>query len=165
MLAQLVQFFTPSDTKHDAAVRYAALVQASRNPLFYEDYNVPDTLDGRFEMILVHMMFELESIKPQDTKGSLRRALAEAFFDDMDRSLREIGVSDTGVGRRVKKMVEAFYGRIDAYEKAILADDTDALKEAITRNIYTGLENEIDNDSVAKMASHIETEYNSITSV
>lgn len=159
MFAQLVQFFTPSDTKHDAAARYAALVQASRDPLFYEDYKVPDTLDGRFEMILVHMMFELQSIKPQDAKGSLRRALAEAFFDDMDRSLREIGVSDTGVGRRVKKMVEAFYGRIDAYEKAILANDIDALQKAITRNIYTGLENEIDSETVAKLATHIKNEF------
>jgi len=163
MFAQLVQFFSPSEAKHDAAVRYAALVQKARHPLFYTEHAVPDTLDGRFEMILLHMMFELDAIKEDDPKGELRRHLAEAFFDDMDRSLREIGVSDTGVGRRVKKMVEAFYGRIDAYETAINGNDTASLIEALSRNVYADSDKEIDEEAIAKLAAYAETTYRAAT--
>jgi cytochrome b pre-mRNA-processing protein 3 len=163
MFAQLVQFFTPSPTKHDAAVRYTALVQKSRNPLFYDDYGVPDTLDGRFEMILVHMMCEMHHVKTTDEDGSLRRALAEAFFDDMDRSLREMGVSDTGVGRRVKKMVEAFYGRIDAYEKLLVAGDSAALAEALKRNIYAAVEPAPTDAQVAALVDYVTNTYSATT--
>ena len=159
MFAQLVQFFTPSQAKHDAAVRYAALVQKARNPIFYTEYGVADTLDGRFEMILVQMMFELKAIRADDIDGALRQALAEAFFDDMDRSLREIGVSDTGVGKRVKRMVEAFYGRIDAYEKAIEVKNDTALIEALKRNVYASDDTEPSEQAVAHLADYITSTY------
>ena len=77
----------------------------------------------------------------------------------MDRSLREIGVSDTGVGKRVKRMVEAFYGRIDAYEKAIEVKSDTALIEALKRNVYASDDTEPSEQAVAHLADYITSTY------
>ena len=134
MLAQMIRFFKPTTEQQRAALLYHNIVQQARQPWFYADAGVPDTLDGRFELVLVHMFLALERLKQEADTAELQRCLIEMFFDDMDRSVREIGVSDTGVGRRVKAMANALYGRLDAYRKAM--EDEQALREAIRRNLY-----------------------------
>jgi cytochrome b pre-mRNA-processing protein 3 len=120
------------------AVLYDAIVAAARQPHFYENGGVPDTLDGRFDLIVLHLFLVLERMEAE-TEGS-RQRLIDYFFLDMDRSLREIGVGDLSVGKKVRKMAEAFYGRITTYTKAIEQGEA-ALVEALQRNVFAGESN------------------------
>jgi cytochrome b pre-mRNA-processing protein 3 len=118
---------------------YGAIVAAARQEKFHADWSVPDTLDGRFDMLVLHMVLVLDRLhalgKPAET---LAQALTDRFFADMDAALREVGVGDLTVGKKVRKMAEAFYGRAAAYRKALAAGDEAALTQAIARNIYAG---------------------------
>lgn len=117
---------------------YDAIVAQARQPGFYMELQVPDTVDGRFEMVALHAFLVLQRLKnaPPSASG-LAQALFDTMFADMDRSLREMGAGDLGVGRRVKAMAQAFYGRIAAYERG-LAESEDALAAAVLRNIFRG---------------------------
>ncbi len=116
-------------------VLYEAIVAAARQPRFYENLGVPDTVDGRFDMIALNMFLILDRLKT-DAPESFRQRLVDVFFRDMDRSLREMGVGDLSVGKKVRKMAEAFYGRLLAYQKAA-ETGRDAMADALARNIYT----------------------------
>lgn len=135
MLHQLVRLFRPDAETHHAYSLYALINEQSRQEQFFTQWEVPDSIDGRFELIVLHMFIYLYALKKrsEDTMR-LQRRVIEAFFEDMDRSLREIGVSDTGVSRRMKAMANAFYGRLHAYEQAI--HDDDALMGALRTNLY-----------------------------
>jgi cytochrome b pre-mRNA-processing protein 3 len=124
--------------RHRASAQrlYAGLVEQARRPVFYAELGVPDTVDGRFEMIALHMFLMLHRLKDEVAVEGLRQALFDAMFADMDRSLREMGVSDLSVGRHVKTMAKGFYGRIAAYESGLAESDDAALGEAIRRNVY-----------------------------
>lgn len=117
---------------------YLALVAQARAPAFYADCGVPDTLDGRFDMIVLHVVLVIRRLRAEGIEGkALAQALFDVMIDDMDRSLREMGVGDLGVGRRVKAMAKAFYGRAAAYEAA-LAEGVEAVAEALGRNLFRG---------------------------
>jgi cytochrome b pre-mRNA-processing protein 3 len=113
---------------------YEAIVAAARHVRFYEDMEVADTIDGRFEMIVLHLFLVLNRLKGEGVE-ELRQNLTDEFFSDMDRSLRELGVSDVAVGKKVRKIAESYYGRVTAYDKALSASPH-ILEEAISRNIY-----------------------------
>ena len=113
---------------------YGAIVAAARHAQFYESMGVADTIEGRFEMIVLHLFLVLNRLKGEGVED-LRQRLTDEFFADMDRSLRELGVSDVTVGKKVRKIAEAYYGRVIAYDKALLAN-ADILQETINRNIY-----------------------------
>src|SRR5271156_4707651 len=98
MLTAIKHIFTPHPSKQQAHDAYLAIVAQSRDPVFYTDWHVPDTLDGRFDVIVLHMFLALTA---HEKDAEFCRALSEFFFADMDRSLREMGVGDTGVGKRV----------------------------------------------------------------
>jgi cytochrome b pre-mRNA-processing protein 3 len=120
---------------------YSAIVEQARRPQFYESLDVPDTIDGRFDLIVLHAGLYLPRLKAVRTEG---KALAQSAFDQMfvnfEHNLRELGVGDMGVPRRVKGMVSAFYGRVTAYEAAIQDGDVEALRAALQRNVYRGAE-------------------------
>ena len=117
---------------------YGAIVLQARRPEFYVRCAVPDTADGRFDAIALHAFLLLRRLKQDHAQTEeLAQALFDFMFEDMDQNLREMGVGDLGVGRRVKAMAEAFYGRAAAYEKASAGDDA-ALSEALRRNLYRG---------------------------
>lgn len=119
-----------------AASLYRAVVAQARQPVFYAAYGVPDTLDGRFELIALHMFLVLHRLKSGDEPArQLAQELFDTMFADMDRSLREMGVGDLGVGRRVRAMGEALYGRIAAYEAGLEGDDS-VLTAGLRRNLY-----------------------------
>jgi len=126
-----------SPVKRQAQQLYVAVVEQSRQPFLYKDLAIPDTLDGRFDAIILHMFLIVRRFRREPTARflSLARMLQEAFISDMDRSLREMGVGDTGVGVRVKKMAGALAGRMRAYEAAA---DESAMAEALARNVYRG---------------------------
>jgi len=115
---------------------YNLIVQKARDPKFYQDLSVPDTIDGRFEMISLHVFLVLRRLR-RSSKGAshLSQALFDYMFEDMDLSLREMGAGDMGVGKRVKTMIQAFYGRVASYEEG-LTDGTQSLEAALMRNVY-----------------------------
>lgn len=132
----LAQLFSPSPVKREAYETYAQIVSQARDPRLFQEFAIPDTLDGRFEAIVLHLFVHLEAWEKQYGKEreEFSRLVMEAFFADMDRSLRELGVGDTGVGRRVKQMAKAFYGHAQAYRETI--DNREAFVEALKRNAY-----------------------------
>ncbi len=118
---------------------YVAAVTAARRPVFYAALGVPDTLDGRFDCIGLHVFLVIRQLwKAQPPGPALAQAVFDAMFGDMDRSLREIGVGDLSVPKRNKRMWEAFHGRALAYGEALNAGDLPALESAIARNVWRG---------------------------
>jgi cytochrome b pre-mRNA-processing protein 3 len=115
---------------------YSAIVAQARQPVFYAGFGVPDTLEGRFEMLLVHAYLFVRRLKGDPAAEETARQVIETMFDDMDRSLREIGVGDLSVGKKIKKMAQAFYGRAEAYDAGLA--EGGALDEAILRNVFGG---------------------------
>ena len=118
---------------------YGAAVAAARAPVFYAGMGVPDTLDGRFDLVGVHVALLIRALRHLPAPGpALAQAVFDAMFSDMDINLRELGVSDLAVGRRVRAMWEAFHGRAQAYEAALEARDLAALAAALGRNVWRG---------------------------
>lgn len=117
---------------------YSAAVQAARHPAFFEEMGVPDTLDGRFDLIGLEVALLIRRLhQDSDPRGpALAQAVFDAMFADMDFNLREMGVGDMSIARRVKNMWEAFHGRAQAYEAPLAAGDRAALAEALARNVW-----------------------------
>jgi cytochrome b pre-mRNA-processing protein 3 len=126
-----------SDPLQRAARRaYDRVVAQARRPGFFTDGGVPDTVDGRFELICLHAFLYLRRLKREYPQAKpLGQRFFDAMFVDFDRSLREMGVSDVSIGREIRHLAESFYGRIAAYEGALAADDA-ALEAALARNLY-----------------------------
>jgi cytochrome b pre-mRNA-processing protein 3 len=114
---------------------YSAIVTAARQHRFYAEWGVPDTVDGRFEMIVLHLFLVLDRLLGEKDHEQLAQALTDQFFADMDRSLREMGVGDLSVGKKVRKMAEAYYGRVTAYGKAIDGAGHE-FELALARNVF-----------------------------
>lgn len=124
--------------QHIGRILYDSIVAQSRAEAFYRAMGVPDTMEGRLEVILLHMYLVLERLRPEGAGGeAVSRALIEAFVADMDASMREIGVSDLGVPRRVKRAAAALYERARAYAAAQQESAAPAaLDEALAQHIY-----------------------------
>lgn len=140
--------------KHDRAghALYTAAVAAAREPLWYERAEVPDTLDGRFDMVGLFVALLVRRLRRAGPPGpELAQAVFDAMFGDMDGTLRELGVSDLLVGRKVKAMMEAFHGRAASYEAALDASDLPALQAAFARNVWRGSD---DTAGAALLARH-----------
>lgn len=117
---------------------YAEIVAAARRPPLYADWRVPDTPLGRFEMLSVFMFLFLHRMHQSGNGGAakeLSQEVTDLFFLDVDHSLRELGVGDLGVPKRMKKLARMFYGRLNAYGDAVDAADSQALSAALHRNI------------------------------
>ncbi len=134
------KIFRKSNDAEVATALYCRLVERARSPVFYRDLGVPDSLDGRFELIVLHLFLVLHRLKQNHPDGAhLAQTLHDYFFDDMDRSLREMGAGDLGVGKKVKRMAEAFHGRIESYDQALGAAPG-GLEVALRRNLYGTME-------------------------
>lgn len=136
-----------SMVREEAGTLYGTVVAQSRLPVFYASLGVPDSVDGRFDMIALHAWLVMRRLRREGARGpaAAAQALFDTMFADMDRSLRELGAGDLGVGRRVKAMARAFYGRADAYD-AGLAGEVATLEAALRRNLY---------GTVAPAAAHV----------
>lgn len=137
----MLRRFFKTKQSNETVIRalYGEIVAQARHTSFYEDFGVPDTLDGRFNMIVLHNFLLFRRLKDID---EATRAVSQDVFDmfrlDMDRSLRELGVGDTTVPKRMKKMMQVFYGRTDAYEQALNGEQPkDDLANALSRNILS----------------------------
>ena len=120
-----------------AAALYARTAELARAPALFEACGVPDTLDGRFDSLALHAGLMIDRLRREPEGEALAQAFFDAMFRHLDLTLREIGVQDLGVGRRIKIMAEGFHGRALAYREA-LADGPVPLSDVLRRNAYGG---------------------------
>ncbi|HYI82490.1 MAG TPA: ubiquinol-cytochrome C chaperone family protein [Acetobacteraceae bacterium] len=135
----LLALFRRRPLERPGFLLYTAAVTAARDPRFFgEAVGVPDTLDGRFDLVGLHTAVLIRRLhRDPDPRGAeAAQAVFDAMFADMDVNLREMGVGDMSVGKRVKRMWEAFHGRAQAYEAALDAGDRTALEAALARNVW-----------------------------
>jgi cytochrome b pre-mRNA-processing protein 3 len=133
-----------SGPKEEMYELYGKIVAQARLPYFYTKLGVPDSVDGRFELVTLHSFLVLRQLKGQsEEQHDAGQALFDVMFEDMDLSLREMGAGDMGVGKRVKLMVQAFYGRVASYEKGLLGS-AGVLEAALERNVYATVDSEVD---------------------
>jgi len=116
---------------------YGTIVTQAREPLFYRDLGVPDTVDGRFDLLVVHLWMVLRRFRFAEGLEDVSQALFDRFCDDMDANLREMGVGDLAVPRRMQAFGEAFYGRVAAYDLA-LEQGQGSLARALSKNVLNG---------------------------
>ncbi|MFZ2099013.1 MAG: ubiquinol-cytochrome C chaperone family protein [Oricola sp.] len=130
---------------------YASVISAARQPELYRDWGVPDTPLGRYESIGLHMILLLhrmrDAAKPAD---ELAQDILDEFFKDVDHSIRELGVGDPGVPKRMKKLARMFYGRMGNYWSALDSGDADALGDAVARNIAPDAPHTVDRAAIAE---------------
>ena len=131
-------------------------------PAFYAEFGVADQLEGRFDLLVLHLHLVIRRLSAADLPASRKVAqgLFDTFFHDMDRTLRAIGVGDMSVGKKVKDMVRAYYGRCAAYEAA-LAGEGD-LTEAIRRNVYEGAQDASQAPALAAYVDRARTEIDAL---
>jgi cytochrome b pre-mRNA-processing protein 3 len=140
MVMFLKKLWQSGPDKQIAADLYLRVVEKARDPAFYATLGVPDTVDGRFDMIVLHAALVIRRLRDGGARG---QAVAQDMFDrmfmDFDRSLRELGVGDMSIGKHIKKMGKAFYGRATAIERGMdtLAVDGGAtLREALQDTVF-----------------------------
>jgi cytochrome b pre-mRNA-processing protein 3 len=117
---------------------YGMIVAQARSPVFYREYGVPDTIAGRFDLLLVHIVLLVERLMREDATKEAGQGLFDRFCTDMDDNLREMGIGDLAVPKHMKRVGEAFYGRSQVYQAALAADGDAALTDALIRNVYGG---------------------------
>jgi cytochrome b pre-mRNA-processing protein 3 len=118
---------------------YGVIVAQARSPEFYRGYAVPDTVNGRLEMILLHVFLFFRRVRGEaESVRLIGQEVFDLFCRDMDNNLREMGVGDLAVPKRMRQIGEAFYGRAKAYDAAMIAGKDQALAEALLRNVYSG---------------------------
>ena len=135
----ILSLFKRKASRNSVRAVYGAIVAAARHPRFYAEWGIPDTVDGRYDMIVLHSVLVLDRLASggKESQG-FSQALTDEVFADMDRSLREMGVGDLSVGKKVRRMAEVFYGRAEAYAPPLRDGDVEALGRAIYRNIHAG---------------------------
>jgi cytochrome b pre-mRNA-processing protein 3 len=137
---------------------YGMIVTQAREPSFYRDLGVPDTVNGRFDLLVLHLWMVLRRFKSTEDGENLSQALFDHFCDDMDANLREMGVGDLTVPKRMQAFGEAFYGRAVAYDLA-LASGREPLAQALCKNVLNGEGIE----KARRLASYTETAIASLT--
>jgi len=116
------------------------VIDQARRPAFYATYGVPDTMLGRYEMVCLHAYVLLRRLKRIGGQGPrIAQTLHDQIFDDFDVALREAGLGDMGIGKRMKKLARNLHGRISAYERGLAAGDEE-MAAALRRNLYASTE-------------------------
>jgi len=113
---------------------YESIVSMSRNSLLYKNAGIPDTLDGRYELIVLHSHLIISRLREVNPNGKdISQKLLEVIVKDFENSLRELGVGDLSVGKKVRKMIEGYYGRANSYRDF---DKEIEARRALRRNLY-----------------------------
>lgn len=135
MISSLLYWLTTSpQSRRRARLAYGEAVRAARDPRYYTEFAVEDTVDGRFDMIVLQVFL----MTRESTDMNHKRLLTEALIEDMDRNLREMGVGDMSVGKKVEKMAYALNGRLQSYAQSW--SDEAAFSQALWRNLYRSVE-------------------------
>ncbi|MBV9833839.1 MAG: ubiquinol-cytochrome C chaperone [Alphaproteobacteria bacterium] len=115
---------------------YAAIAMQAREPVFYADLGVPDTVDGRFDLLVLHAWMAMHRLDAEAQSGQIKQDLFDAMFAHLDLTLREMGAQDLGVGRRIKRMADGFNGRCTTFREAWLSGEPAKLQDALARNVF-----------------------------
>lgn len=129
------------DPRREAAeALYTTVAEAARRPAFFVDWGVPDTAEGRFEVLALHMILLLDRLAADGPAAAkLAEMTSETYFEALDAGLRELGVGDLSVGRRIRTMAESYIGRAKTYRVALASRDIEHLEDALARNVYGAL--------------------------
>ena len=131
----LSRLFSPRrDPRDDVRPAWAAIVAAARQPVWYRDLGVADTVEGRFDMVSAMLALAMLRMERSPTLTPLTAPLTEIFVEEMDGQLRQSGVGDLMVGKQIGRLMSTLGGRLGAY-RAGLADSGNALAEAVGRNV------------------------------
>jgi len=137
MVFSLRSLLKPRDDHATAHALYSETVLAARDPAFYLDWGIPDTVEGRFEVLCLRAFALLHRLKQAPEAADVAQAYFDIMFDDLDSNLREMGVGDMSVGKKVKKLAGGFYGRIKAYDAALdNTDDEAVLTETLAHFLF-----------------------------
>jgi cytochrome b pre-mRNA-processing protein 3 len=135
-MSMIFNLFRKSTAPDAASEAYRSIVAQSRQEKFYADWGVPDTVTGRFDMISLHLALTLRRLKGDTQARPFAQALVDIFFRDMDRSLRELGVTDLGVPTKIKKMGNVFYGLTEVLDDALDSGDAAQVEAVLVKNVY-----------------------------
>lgn len=155
-MSVLSRLFSRKDPRHTARAAYDRIVVMGRDPFWYLDGQVEDSVDGRFEAVTMVLAAVLLRLEHDDSDPQVRQFsvyLAELFVDDMDGQLRQNGVGDLVVGKHIGKMMSALGGRLGAYREALASGDQHRLGEALRRNLYRDAP--VDNGAAAATADRL----------
>jgi cytochrome b pre-mRNA-processing protein 3 len=142
------------DLQHTARALYGSSVAGSRREVFFRDLGVPDTIAGRFEMLVLHLFLVLDRLKAQGPRRKeLSSRVADELFLSLDDAMREMGVGDLTVPKKMHKAAGAFYGRLEAYAAALAAADEKPIEDALRRNVYGG--EAVAAEKVARLAGYV----------
>lgn len=132
----ILPLFKKDPSKDAAHALYGAAVAAARRPPLYLEFGVEDSVEGRFELLCLHVWLVMRRLKAISDPAAARmsRRMLEAMVDNLDDSLREMGVGDLSVGKKIRALAENFYGRLNAYEATIGASEE--FTKALARNVY-----------------------------
>jgi cytochrome b pre-mRNA-processing protein 3 len=138
----MLKLFKPRPAEKAGRALYVAIVEQARRPRLYAELGAPDTIEGRFELYSLHVILLLDRLKRQgDRAAETAQALFDTYVQSLDDALREIGVGDMAVGRKMRKLGEAFYGRVKSYEEALAAlPDRAPLEALVGRTVFAGVE-------------------------
>jgi cytochrome b pre-mRNA-processing protein 3 len=121
----------------DAAERlYAAVATQARHPAFFAELGVPDTVNGRFDILALHAWMVIDRVRAEPEGDVLAQALFDSMFGHLDAAVREMGAQDLGVGRRIKVMAEGLHGRALAFRAAMAEADSAVLESTLRRNVF-----------------------------
>jgi len=154
----LKRLFKPRPAQLAGRALYARTVAQARTPALYADLGAPDTAEGRFEIYSLHVYLLLERLKAQGEQATeTAQALFDTYVSALDHALREMGVGDLSVGKRIRKLGEAFYGRINSYEEALAAlPDRSQLEALLSRTVYEGADTSRPSDLAAYVVAQRE---------
>ena len=129
----------PDERQGDAL--YALAVEQARQPAFYTSLGVADRIDARFELYTLHVLILFLRLKQDGERGEVAaQKLFDVYISSLDHTLRELGVGDVSVGKKMRKLGESLYGRMSAYEGPLRAEDVYALAVALAKNVYESAE-------------------------
>jgi len=136
----LDRLFRPRPAQAMGRALYARVVEQARRPHLYQDLGCPDTTEGRFELYTLHLVLLLERLRGEGERAAeISQALFDTYISALDHALREMGVGDLSVGKKMRKLGEAFYGRGKSYDAALAAlPDRQPLVDLLTRTVYEG---------------------------
>ena len=134
----LDRLFKPRPSREAGRALYARVVEQSRTPAFYREMGAPDTVEGRFELYSLHVMLLLDRFKREGAEAAeTAQALFDTYLSALDHALREMGVGDLSVGKKMRKLGEAFFGRVKSYQEAFEAlPATAGLEALLARTVY-----------------------------
>ena len=136
----MLEWFSKRRSRRHAARRiYDAVVGQARNPVFYRELGIADRLETRFELLVLHVFLALDRLQQDGTEGAaLGQELVDAFVSDMDTTMRELGVGDISVAKKVRHAAAVFRERLQDYGKALAQPDSGPLETALAEAVFPG---------------------------